>query len=44
MHVSTLPVTIVKHSETREEAEQSLQAEQETPPAEAEPQPMLGLA
>lgn len=45
MHVSPLPVTIVKHSETREEAEQSLQAEQEAPPpAEAEPQPMLGLA
>lgn len=45
MHVSPLPVTIVKHSEATEEGEQTLLAEQETPQAaEAEPQAMLGLA
>jgi nucleotide-binding universal stress UspA family protein len=45
MHVSPLPVTIVKHSEAPEEGEEASLAEQDTPqPAEAEPQAMLGLA
>ncbi len=45
MHVSRLPVTIVKHAEAMEEGEQPSLIEQETPPAaEAEPQAMLGLA
>lgn len=44
LHVSPLPVTIVKHSEPQDGQEQSMQAEQEAPqPAENEP-PVLGLA
>lgn len=42
MHVSPLPVTIVKHAEALEEGEQPAPAEQDAP--QAEPQPMLGLA
>jgi nucleotide-binding universal stress UspA family protein len=45
LHVSHLPVTIVKHAEAMEEGEQPSLIEQETPQAvEAEPQAMLGLA
>lgn len=45
LHVSPLPVTIVKHAEAVEESEQPTQAEQDAPePAETEPQPILGLA
>jgi nucleotide-binding universal stress UspA family protein len=46
MHVSPLPVTIVKHSEAQAGEEQPAQAEQEVPPqsTEADPQSMLGLA
>ncbi|NPC58041.1 universal stress protein [Caenimonas soli] len=45
MHVSPLPVTIVKHSDVQAGEEQPAQAEQEAPPsAETDPQPMLGLA
>lgn len=45
LHVSPLPVTIVKHAEALEEGEQPAQAEQDAPQAaESEPQPILGLA
>jgi nucleotide-binding universal stress UspA family protein len=44
IHVSRLPVTIVKHAEASEEAEASV-AEQEAPQAaDTEPQAMQGLA
>lgn len=45
MHVSPLPVTIVKHSEVEDGDDQPVRAEQEAQqPTEADPQPMVGLA
>jgi nucleotide-binding universal stress UspA family protein len=44
MHVSRLPVTIVKHAEVLEEGEQLSRTEEAPQGGEAEPQVVLGLA
>ena len=44
MHVSRLPVTIVKHAEVLEEGEQVSRVEEAPQGAETEPQVVLGLA